>query len=74
VLEQLLLGDEPIAMLDQIDQDIEHARFESNRLALQTEFTDPGIEFIALKDVHHSPVPLRTCRLPSMSCSESSQP
>ena len=58
LLEQLLPGDGPVAMLHKIQQHFQHLGFELNRLPHTAEFKEIRVEFVVIKGIEHHLAPL----------------
>src|SRR5262245_37571686 len=53
LFQELVLRDHPLTMLDEVEQDVKHLRFELTRLASVTQLIQAGVEFVLRKDVAH---------------------
>src|SRR5262249_5722067 len=53
LLQEFGLGDHPLPMLDEVEQDVKHLRFEPTRLAGVAQLIQAGVEFVLSKDVAH---------------------
>ena len=49
--DEVVLADHALAMLDQVDQEIEHLRLERNQIAAAPEFAPVRVEGISLKEI-----------------------
>ena len=56
-LDQIVLGDDAVAVLYQVDQQIEHLRLDGDRLTATGQFTQAGVEDVVGKLELHNRIP-----------------
>ena len=52
-VQQLLLADDPVAVPDQVEQQVEHLRLQRQLAALEPELAPRRVELVAAESVHH---------------------
>jgi hypothetical protein len=57
LLEELFFGHDPVAVLEEISQEIEYLRLELDQLAGRAQLIAPWVELILLKGIDHPPCP-----------------
>ena len=56
-MDQIVLADDPATVAHQIDEKIEHLRFERDRLLAAAQFASLDIEHVIAKPENHPPLP-----------------
>jgi hypothetical protein len=58
-LDEFVLRDEPVAVFDQVSEDVEYPRARVQDLAAPPQLVEPGIEFELAKALNRHPKPPR---------------
>jgi hypothetical protein len=60
--DEVVLADDAVAVLDEVDEEVEHLRLDHDRLFAAAKLAAGGIEHVAGKSVNHVPLPERLTR------------